>query len=94
MIFISTDGEVGQIMSEMMCRTSVEIPTYIRWSRRSSVINRGRGGFNLIGIVKAMVTFSSSVTRFETDLAGRSRIGIVIEGATTTAGERRDSVLS
>jgi hypothetical protein len=45
-------------------------------------------------LVKAMVTFSSSVTRFEADLAGRSRIGIVIEGATTTAGERRDSVLS
>jgi hypothetical protein len=30
MIFIGTDGEVGQIMSEMMCRTSVEIPAHIR----------------------------------------------------------------
>jgi hypothetical protein len=103
MIFISTDGEVGQIMSEMMCGTSLGIPAYIRWSRRSSLINRGKGRFNLIGMVKSMVTLSSCVTRFETDLASRSKRGRVIEGATITTptpasttmvGERRDSLLS
>lgn len=67
-IIIGTDVEIGEIIGQMVGGANVRVPVHVMSPMSSSEKSQRRGRVNLIGVVEAMITLISSVTRFEADL--------------------------
>jgi len=79
MICISPDGEIREIIGEMIGRFSIRISVHCRWPSGNGEKSQRRCGVNLIGVVESVVAFESSVTRLRADLTNRPIGGVAGE---------------